>query len=75
MRDHTDKPNVQWQCSNLGEIEEFLEEYHVRMKAVEDDCLMIQGYGGVNILLAPGDCLVLDGDSLGVIRVPSDAQD
>lgn len=71
-----DKPTVQWQCDNLREFEEFLDPFHVRMQRAEDDCLMIQGWGGMNVLLAPGDCLILDGDSVGVVRVPvgSDSQ-
>lgn len=68
-----DKPTVQWQCDNIREIEEFLGEFRVRMQRAPDDCLMVQGWGGLNILLAPGDCLLLDGDQLGVVRVPTES--
>lgn len=67
------KPNVQWQCDNMKEIEEFLEAFHVRMQPAPGDRLMIQGFGGMNIILAPGDCLVLDDNSLGVVRAPTDS--
>ena len=69
-----DKPTVQWQVDNLREFEEFLDAFHVRMQRAPDDCLMIQGWGGLNVILNPGDCLLLDGDSLGIVRVPSDSE-
>jgi hypothetical protein len=28
----------------------------------------VQSWGGMNVHLEPGDCLVLDGDRLGVVR-------
>ena len=73
IRNLKDAPHIQWQCDNLKEFEEFLDAFHVRMQPAPDDCLMIQGYGGLNVLLAPGDCLVLDGDQLGIVRAPQDS--
>ena len=60
-------PTIQWQVDNLREFEEFLEPFHTRMKR-EGDSLLLQGHGGMNITLDPGDCLLLDGESLGVVR-------
>lgn len=52
---------------NIGEIREFLEPFEARCKRFGDN-LLLQAWGGVNTELAPGDCLVLDGSRLGIIR-------
>ena len=52
---------------NLDEIQEFLAVYEARCKRSGDN-LLLQAWGGLNTELAPGDCLVLDGDRLGIIR-------
>jgi len=64
-------PHAQWKLDNLAEIERLLEPFETRMRQDGDD-LYIQGWAGLNLLLHPGDCLVVDtdtnGDRLGVLR-------
>lgn len=52
---------------NIVEIQNFLEPFEARCKRF-GDALLLQGWGGMNTELAPGDCLVLDGNRLGIIR-------
>jgi len=68
----TDLPNVQWRGDNLEEIEKLLEPFHARCRPDGDD-LLIQGWGGLNTWLVPGDCVILKGDSLGILRVPTES--
>ena len=64
-------PSVQWKVDNLDEIEHLLRFHEFRCRPDGDD-LLIQGYGGLNTHLAPGDSLILDGDRLGILRVPAE---
>lgn len=68
----TDTPNVQWKLDNLEEIENLLAPFHARCRQDGDD-LLIQAWGGLNTHLSPGDCLILDGDRLGILRAPADS--
>ncbi len=67
-------PYVQWRVENLEEVDRFLEDFHVRIKLIPGDQLLVQGHGKMSLQLSPGDCLVLwDSDgvaSLGYIRAP-----
>jgi len=65
-------PNVQWKVDNIEQIEKLLEQHETRVKQIDDN-LLIQGWGGLNIMLEPGDCLMLDGDRLGIVRAVSGA--
>lgn len=70
-------PFVMWKpegdlTDNLNEVEELLQAHHARCKRVGDN-LLVQAWGGLNTELAPGDCLVLDGDRLGILRPESSA--
>lgn len=65
-------PWVQWRpegdlTDNQAEIEQLLAKHHARCKR-EGDRLLLQAWGNLNTHLEPGDCLVLDGDRLGVVR-------
>ena len=64
-------PHVQWNLDNIEDIERLLSPFETRMRQDGDD-LYIQGWAGLNLLLHPGDCLVIDtsdhGDTLGVLR-------
>lgn len=77
LSEPTDLPNVpsvQWRVENMEEVARFLEEFEVRMRPAPGDQLLVQGLGGMNLQLSPGDVLVLhekEGRAqLGVIRVP-----
>jgi len=65
-------PNVQWRLDNIEEIERMLEPFHARV-ARDDDQLLIQAIGGLNTHLDPGDCLIFDGNRLGILRVPTES--
>jgi hypothetical protein len=70
-------PWVQWKpegdlTDNQNEVEELLANHHTRCKRV-GDVLLLQAWGGMDETLNPGDCLVLDGDRLGIVRVPDSA--
>ena len=65
-------PNVQWKLDNIEEIERILEPFEARV-AKDDDRLLIQAWGGLNTHLDPGDCIVLDGNRLGILRAPADS--
>jgi hypothetical protein len=76
MPSHIDKPDdlpwAQWRPEgnvkdNQSDIEALLANHHARCKR-DGDNLMIQAWGGLSTHLEPGDCLVLDGDRLGVVR-------
>jgi len=67
----SDLPNVKWQVDNLDEIRDFIEPFEARA-ASDGELLLLQAWGGLNVWLNPGDCLVLRGDSLGIIRVPTE---
>jgi hypothetical protein len=63
---------LQWRpegdlTDNIAAFEELLAPFETRMKR-DGDCLLLQGWGGLNAHLEPGDCLVLDGDRLGIVR-------
>jgi hypothetical protein len=66
-----DLPNVQWRVDNLDEIQNFISPFEARA-AADGELLLLQAWGGMNVWLNPGDCLVLRGDSLGIIRVPTE---
>ena len=68
----TDTPNVQWKLDNLDEIEKLLEPFHARCARDGDD-LLIQAWGGLSTWLSPGDCVILDGDRLGILRAPTES--
>lgn len=52
---------------NLREIEALLVNHHARCRR-DGDRLLLQAWGGMDVHLEPGDCLVLDGDRLGIVR-------
>ena len=65
-------PVVMWKVEgdltdNIEEVRAFLEPFEARCKRF-GDALILQTWGGLNTELAPGDCLVLDGNRLGIIR-------
>ena len=65
-------PWVQWKpegdrTDNQGEIETFLSDFEARMMR-DGDRLLLQAWGGLNTHLEPGDCLVLYGSKLGIVR-------
>lgn len=65
-------PWAQWRpegdrTDNQGDIENLLANHHARVKR-DGDRLLVQAWGGMSVHLEPGDCLVLDGDRLGVVR-------
>ncbi len=62
-------PNVQWKLDNIAEIEALLDE-HITQVEKNGDQLRIRGPDGLEIVLNPGDCLLLDGDKIGTVRVP-----
>jgi len=64
-------PSVQWRLDNLDEIEAMLEPFHARCRPDGDD-LLIQAWGSLNTHISPGDCLILRGDSLGILRAPAE---
>ncbi len=66
-----DLPNVQWRCDNIDEIQDFIKDFEARC-IPDGDRLLLQAWGGLNTVLEPGDCLVMRGDSLGIIRVPTE---
>jgi len=65
-------PSAQWRIDNLEEIERMLEPFEARC-ARDGDKLLIQAFGGLNTHLDPGDCLILKGNSLGILRAPADS--
>ena len=65
-------PNVQWRLDNIDAIAAFLDKYEARV-ARDGDRLLVQAYGGLDTHLDPGDCLILEGDKLGILRVPDGA--
>ena len=65
-------PNVQWRLDNIEAIESLLSEYEARVRQ-DGDRLLLQAVGGLSTHLNPGDCLLLDGDCLGIIRAKTDA--
>ena len=66
-------PHVQWRVDNLDEIEALLVDHEARMRVDTDDRLLLQAVGGLDTHLMPGDCLLLDGDRLGIVRAPTTA--
>ena len=67
----SDLPNVQWQVDNWDEMQDFIKDFEARC-IPDGDKLLLQAWGGLNTWLNPGDCLVLRGDSLGIVRVPEE---
>lgn len=72
-------PWVQWRpegdlTDNQDEVETFLEEFETRCMRMGDN-LLLQAWGGLNTELKPGDCLVLDGQRLGIVRAQVEAED
>jgi len=63
--------SFQWQLDNLDDLKDFLKD-HVAEWETDGSALRIRGPDGLEIILNPGDCLLLDGDRLGVVRVPSE---
>jgi|AGTN01.3.fsa_nt_gi hypothetical protein len=61
------RPTVQWQGDNAKEIERFLSAFVVRADRDGENCRLI-GLKGLNIVLAPGDSVVVEGERLGVLR-------
>ena len=64
-------PNAQWKLDNVSEIEALLTDHAVSLE-VHGDAIRIRGPEGLEIILNPGDCLLRDGDRLGVVRVPDE---
>ncbi len=63
--------NWQWKLDNLAELDALLKD-HVAMWETDGSALRIRGPEGLEIILNPGDCLLLNGDRLGVVRVPDE---
>ena len=63
------QPNAQWRIDNIADIENLLSEHVVSLEK-HGDQLRIRAPDGLEIILNPGDCLLRDGDRLGVMRVP-----
>ena len=63
-------PHVQWRVDNLDEIEALLIQHQARCRVDTDDRLLLQGWGGLDTHLNPGDCLLLNVDRLGIVRAP-----
>jgi len=64
-------PNFQWKLDNLDELEALLTD-HVVVWETDGSALRIRGQDGLEIILNPGDCLLRDGNRLGVMRVPDE---
>ena len=62
-------PTAQWKGDNQAEIENLLSAFVVRTDRFKDD-LLITGINGMNIELHPGDCIIVEGERLGIVRVP-----
>jgi hypothetical protein len=65
-------PWAQWRpegdrTDNQEDIEKLLAWHHARCKR-DGDRLLVQAWGGMNVRLETGDCLVLDGDRVGIVR-------
>ncbi len=60
-------PTVQWTGDNAREIEHLLRQFVVRADLEGEKCRVI-GLRGLNLLLEPGDSLILEGERVGVIR-------
>ena len=67
------QPNAQWKINNQPELETLLADFAVQFER-SGDHLLITGPMGLEIELAPGDCLLLDGERIGVVRVPVEAK-
>ncbi len=67
------QPNAQWKIDNQPELEKILADFAVQFER-SGDHLLITGPMGLEIELAPGDCLLLDGERIGVVRVPVEAK-
>ena len=67
------KPNAQWKLNNQPELEKLLTDFALQFER-SGDHLLITGPLGLEIELAPGDCLMIDGERLGVVRVPVEAK-
>jgi hypothetical protein len=62
---------VQWRVENQEEVARFLEEFMVRIKPIPGDQLLIQGaITGADLQVSPGDVIVLNGNQLGIVRIP-----
>lgn len=66
---------TQWLVENPDELAVFLEDFVVRMRRGANDMMLIQSPGdkGMNLMLYPGDVLVIaptseGGERLGVVR-------
>lgn len=68
------RPTVEWNGENASEIERLL-RHHVARADKEGDTCRILGLNGLNIVLHPGDRLVIEGDRLGVLRTVVNAPD
>ena len=64
-------PNVQWTCDNQDEFENLLFAFCTHTERSGDN-LLISGLNGLAIELWPGDCIIIEDDKLGIIRVPED---
>lgn len=60
-------PTVQWTGDNEREIEHLLRDFVVRADRDGDRCRVI-GLKGLNLMLEPGDSLILEGERVGVLR-------
>jgi hypothetical protein len=61
------RPTAQWKGDNAQEIEHLLRDFVVRADCDGDRCRLI-GLKGLNILLEPGDSVIVEGSRLGVLR-------
>ena len=66
-------PNVQWRVDNIEEIEHLLRDHEARCRVDTGDRLLLQTWGGLDTHLNPGDCLILDGNRLGILRAQVDS--
>ncbi len=66
-------PNAQWKLNNQAEIEKLFPDFVVQFER-SGDHLLLTGPMGMEIELEPGDCLMVDGERVGVVRVPVEAK-
>ena len=63
------QPNAQWKINNQPELEKILTDFAVQFER-SGDHLLITGPMGLEIELEPGDGVIIDGERIGVVRVP-----
>ena len=67
------QPNAQWKIDNQQELEKILVDFAVQFER-SGDHLLITGPMGLEIELEPGDCVMIEGERIGVVRVPKDSK-